>query len=280
MTAMKTRKPVARKAAAKPAEPQRELDWAKMIEIALTLPGSTGDTYCRFYEYSFTNQILLALQGVREPVATYKRWTELGRQVQAGSKAYRIIRPIVIKSKTEIDEQGKPRTFGRFKEVPCLFTVSQTDGDPLPPVEPKGWDLQAAHAALGVAQVAYSSTDGNTQGYSKGKAYALNPVAVDPTHTTFHELAHIVLGHTDDDGLAEYVHHRGRFEFEAETTAFLVLHELGLLTDEQASHTRAYIQGWLGREKPGEVSIRKIFGAVDKILKAGRPAKAEAAVAS
>jgi antirestriction protein ArdC len=267
---------------AKPQVPQRELDWTKMIEVALTLPGSTGDTYCRFYEYSFLNQILLAMQGVREPVATYKAWQSLGRQVRFNEKAYRIIRPIVVK-RTREDAQGEEHevAYRRFKEVACLFAVSQTDGDELPPVEPKGWDLPAALAALNVEQVPYESADGNMQGYSSERTFAINPVAVNPTHTTFHELAHIVLGHTTADKLALYIAHRGVFEFEAEATAYLVMHELGLLDEAAASHSRAYIQGWLsGHEAPSDAVIRQVFQAVDKILKAGRPAKVEKDVAA
>jgi hypothetical protein len=36
---------------------------------------------------------------VREPVATYKRWQAIGRQVLKGSKAAEIVRPITITRK-------------------------------------------------------------------------------------------------------------------------------------------------------------------------------------
>jgi len=52
---------------------QRAIDWAKIIDTALTAPGNVGTTYSRFYEYSFLNQMYLLMQGVQEPVATYKR---------------------------------------------------------------------------------------------------------------------------------------------------------------------------------------------------------------
>ncbi|TMD69892.1 MAG: DUF1738 domain-containing protein, partial [Chloroflexi bacterium] len=76
---------------------QRTIDWGKVIEEALTAPGNLGDTYNRFYQYSFFNQMLLRLQGVNEPVATYKKWQELGRQVLKGSRAKEIVRPIFAK---------------------------------------------------------------------------------------------------------------------------------------------------------------------------------------
>src|SRR6476661_3022552 len=40
--------------------------------------------------------------------------------------------------------------------------------------------------------------NGNVQGYAKGRAIAINPLAHMPAKTTFHELAHIELGHTSE----------------------------------------------------------------------------------
>lgn len=37
----------------------RAIDWQGLIDEALTAPGSIGNTYNRFYEYSFLNQIYL-----------------------------------------------------------------------------------------------------------------------------------------------------------------------------------------------------------------------------
>lgn len=176
----------------KPTSTSRDIDWMKLIQVALDTPGSVGDVYNRFYEYSFLNQMLLRSQGVHEPVATYKRWQRLGRQVLKGSKAFAIVRPIVIEKKNDDGEIEDKLT--RFKPVKCLFGVSQTDGADLPPVEVRGWDLGQALQRLDVHQTAFDHLDGNTQGYSIGREFAINPVAVDPTRTTFHELGHIVLG--------------------------------------------------------------------------------------
>jgi hypothetical protein len=57
------------------------IDWRATLAEALAAPGSLGNTYTRFYNYSFLNQVRLMMQGTFEPVATYKRWQELGRQV-------------------------------------------------------------------------------------------------------------------------------------------------------------------------------------------------------
>src|SRR4051812_16570665 len=108
-------------------EGNRELDWQRLIETALATPGSVGDVYNRFYNYSFLNQMFLLMQGVVEPVATYKRWLGLGRQVMRGSKAHAIVRPIVIEKKDDDGEMSDKRL--AFKVVRCLFGVSQTEGD-------------------------------------------------------------------------------------------------------------------------------------------------------
>src|SRR4051812_28993947 len=102
------------------------VDWDRLIETALTAPGNVGNVYNRFYRYSFLNQMLLMTQGAAEPVATYRRWLTLGRQVKRGSKAYAIIRPVVVKPGDDA-EQSDRRVY--FKVSNCLFTVSQTEGD-------------------------------------------------------------------------------------------------------------------------------------------------------
>lgn len=57
--------------------PERKIDWKQLMDEALTMPGNMQGMYDRFYPYSFANMILLRLQGVREPIATYKRWQRL-----------------------------------------------------------------------------------------------------------------------------------------------------------------------------------------------------------
>ena len=119
---------------------QRAIDWGKIIETTLDMPGNVGNVYNRFYNYSYANQTLLWMQGAREPVATYKRWQALGRQVMKGAKAYEIIHPIFAK-KTEDDEE--PVIIG-FKAARRIFTYSQTEGEDFPPVELPEWDIDTA----------------------------------------------------------------------------------------------------------------------------------------
>jgi hypothetical protein len=263
-------------------ETPHRLDWEQLLDEALTASGSTQGIYDRFYPYSFLNRIFLRMQGVHEPVATYARWKALGRQVLKGSKAKEIIRPILVHVQHGEHEDGKggeerepeDRVIG-FKPVRCIFTVSETEGaDPPPPMQLPAWDLHAALNTLGIRQVPFDELNGNVQGYLSGVEIAISPVAVHPEKTLFHELGHVVLGHTLPHALGAYQAHRGIMEFQAESMAYLTMHELGLLDEQSAGASRGYIQEWLDHERPPDQAIQQVFTATDRILKAGRLAVA------
>ena len=244
-----------------------KIEWNDMIEEALTVKGSLGNVYNRFYSYSFLNQLLLNMQGVCEPVATYKSWQSLGRQVKTGSKAKEIIRPITLK---EDKDDPKSKTFTAFKSVRCIFGLSDTDGVNLGEPELPEWDKTKALEELEIKEVPFEMTDGNTQGYSFKRNIAISPIAVFPVKTMFHELAHILCGHTEEQPAHHDASTRNVQEFQAECVAFIVHNELGLGTEENNSESRAYIQGWLKSQKPNDREIRKVFSTVDKILRAGK----------
>ncbi|HET8908329.1 MAG TPA: hypothetical protein VFN11_15340, partial [Ktedonobacterales bacterium] len=211
---------------------------------------------------------------------SYSRWQSLGRHILKGSRAKDVIVPVLIKEPAPDEEPAEDETLEErrervarligFKVVRAVFALSDTEGADLPPAPVPGWDLQKALDKLGIKEVPFESTDGNLQGWSHGLEYALNPISVHPNKTRFHELGHIVLGHTMPHRHGEYVLHRGLMEFEAEGTAYLVMNELGLLDDETASHSRGYIQHWIQDERPPETSIRRVFRAAEAILKTGR----------
>lgn len=94
---------------------------------------------------------------------------------------------------------------------------------------------------------------------------ALNPLKY---KTRFHEMAHVVLGHTEEFTMTETAETpRDIREAEAEGVAYILCTLLDLPGQAESRH---YIQSWLdGRELP-EKSARKIFGAADKIMKAGQ----------
>jgi hypothetical protein len=245
-------------------------DWPGLLESVLTVEGSTLGIYNRLHRYSMGNRALLMYQGVTpQPVATYQGWQAVNRQVKRGAKARAIIRPITVKIHDKLDENGNPRVVQRFKLVNAIFPICDTEGEPLPDIETPVWSRERAIGALGVRQVEFASFDSNTQGYSIGNTFAINPTAPYSELTTLHELAHIVHGHTTPQGLEEYQLHRGVMEFEAEGSAFLALNELELITPETASISRGYCQGWMKGHLPTDGTVRAIFKTTDRIVTAG-----------
>lgn len=242
---------------------------AELLETALKLPGRAGETYSRFRTLSLGNQALMMMQSqIIEPQETYKGWLALNRQVKKGSRAKAIYVPMFRKE--EKDNGDEEKRLSGFKLVNCMFGVSDTEGDDLPEYEPQTWSKELALGALAIREVAYESLDGNSQGYSKGKEFAINPVAAYPFKTMQHELSHIVHGHTTEERLQEYRVHRGMYEFEAEGSAYLIMNELGATDQFDADESRHYIQSWLRGQEPDEKSIRGVLSTADKIIKAGK----------
>jgi hypothetical protein len=279
MATKTTRKrPAANKAAAAPAQ---EIVWAELLNQALTMPGKLGNTFNRFYEYSFLNVIWLMVQGVQEPCGPYGLWQKLGRQVSKGSKAKTVLHPVfAIKRDKEtgkpvLDSNGKQQRFViGFRPKSTVFVYSQTEGEELSIPELPEWSLEMALKALDIKQVPFKETNGNVGGYSIERKIAINPVSNCPLHTSFHELAHVVLGHTSKDELKDYQEHRGMKEFEAEATAYLLMNELEVTEKGfDLAESRAYIQNWLAGAEVPDKNIRRVFTATNTILKAGRPVR-------
>lgn len=253
-------------------------DWNDLLDQMLNVEGALGNTYRRFYNYSTSNIAFLLMQGCPiEPIATYEGWKRIGRQVtQKG--AYYIRRPILIKTGERDEVTGEDKKIQRFTPVKSIFPISMTEGESLPEIELPEWSRSRALAALAIREVAFEHIDGNTQGYSVDRDIAINPAAAFPEKTFFHETGHVLLGHTTADAHEDYKRHRGMKELGAEAVAHLVTNELGLLTPEMASVSRAYIQTWAQGEKPSPAEVRSYFKAADQALEAGRPVVAELSV--
>jgi hypothetical protein len=72
--------------------------------------------------------------------------------------------------------------------------------------------------------------DGNIQGYAKNRQVAINPIAEQAESTLFHELGHIVLGHTAEGSVnsdSKDRTPRDIRELEAECVALLCCESLG-----------------------------------------------------
>lgn len=253
--------------------------WAEILRKAVTEPGVISTAFTRFHSYSVRNQ-LLALFQCREraiepgPLATYARWKDVGRYVRKGEKALTLCMPVRcnVPAKDGDDQEGEREdaTYTCFVYCPHWFVLSQTEGREYVPEALPGWDATKALASLNVDWVPFALMDGNVQGYAKGRTVAINPVAEQPESTLFHELAHIVLGHTSEGTLASDSKDRTPRdvrELEAESVALLCCESLGL---PGAAESRGYIQSWFTGNEVPERSAQRIFTATDTILKAGR----------
>jgi hypothetical protein len=255
-----------------------------LLNRALTEPGVISRAYTAFHGYSIGNQLLALVQCAERgippgPIATFMGWTDKGRYVRKGAKAIVLCMPVTCKRKPTADrrdndqgDEGKPETFTRFIYRPNWFVLSQTEGQAVEPAPVPGWDQARALDTLGVVEEPFSLTDGNCQGYARQRTIAVSPVAELPDKTRFHELAHVVLGHTSeaDAGLTDSdITPRSLREVEAEAVALVCLEALTL---PGADHCRGYIQHWnerRGAEPIPERSAQRIFKAADQILKAG-----------
>lgn len=251
--------------------------WADLLTEAVKVPGKVHDCYHAFHGYSVGNCFLAAMQcAERElplgPIATYRGWQDKGRQVKGGEHALSLWMPVMVKERERSDtgelvETGDLKTVFVFK--PRWFVYAQTDGEPIDLSATVGdWSLDMALVGLGVERIAYDLPSGNAQGYASEKSIAINPVAVNPLKTSLHETAHVILGHTDQEGRIVDGERltRSIVEVEAEGTTLIVSDALGLPGQE---YSRGYIQNWLNGEEIPEKSARRIFAAADRILKAG-----------
>jgi antirestriction protein ArdC len=263
-------------AATQPTERQNDIQFRQLLEEAVSKPGTLMKAYSLFWNYSLGNQILALIQANNRgvplgPIASFNRWKELGRHVKRGEKAIELCMPVTCKR--TVKEQGEDGTeaemeitFKRFVFRRNWFMLSQTDGAEFQLPAIPAWDRARALQTLNVEEIPFEMMNGNCQGYAKGRQIAINPIAQMLAKTTFHELAHIELGHTSEAIHDSESTPRNLREVEAESVALLCLESLGM---DGAEYCRGYIQNWLSGATIPERSAQRIFAAADKILKAG-----------
>jgi len=270
-------------------------DWSKLLVDAVHTPGIVSSAYQRFWNYSIGNQLLALfecmLRGLTPgPIHTFRGWMEIGRHVKKGEKAITLCMPVTVKRKrreklsslavvtgsardgpTPDADSNKESTesITVFTYKPRWFVLSQTDGADYMPTELPAWSESQSLRALNIERVEFDYTNGNCQGFARLRQVAVSPIAVSPHETLFHELAHVVLGHTvegmfeDHDQTPKNIR-----EVEAECVALICCESLNL---PGAAECRGYIQHWLQDQKIADRSAQKIFKAADTILKAGYP---------
>lgn len=251
-------------------------DYEKLFHEALKSNGKLLKGYSNFHRYSFSNQFWAMAQMIWagleiSPIATYKKWQELGRQVKKGSKALTLYMPIQIKGeKADGTEEKKTVFVARNK----WFALSQTEGDDNSEelqdyLKGTNFDWELALKELNLEKIPFDLVAGNVQGFARKGQVAVNPLAEFPVKTLIHEIAHNLL-HLEQDG--EFIDggttERSIKEVEAEGVALFVSLALGL--EKHIPYCVGYIKNWLQVEEIPADSIKKIFRAANKILRAGQ----------
>ena len=228
-------------------------------------------TQAAFHNYSFNNAFWLLLQGVTREVnvsrcAGFQTWKKLGRFVRKGETSFKVLAPCTYKREVEKSDGSIEEKSGvcGFRIV-SVFDVSQTDGAELPEVCTKlqGQDetaretfvkLAAWSAARGV-QVTRESAKGANGFYSRVESRIVVESTlsdIQALKTLAHEVAHSIL-HSTDEGDS-----RETKEVEAESTAFVVLHALGV---NASDYSFGYIATW---SKGSKEAVRAVAGRVQK----------------
>ena len=248
-------------------------NFSQLLADAVTQEGVLSAAYEAFHDFSIGNQMLAYSQCKARDIplgaiATFNDWKKLGRMVKKGEKAIALVQPVTINRKDAAGNKTDD-VFTLFTLKNRWFVMSQTEGDEFAaePVVPQ-WDKARALEALNITEIAFSMADGNCQGYAKGTEIAINPVAALPHKTRFHEIAHVVLGHTKESRMDDSeTTTRDIREVEAESVAYILC---SLLNLDGLTESRGYIQHWLGSNKIEDKSAQRIFAAANKILAAGK----------
>lgn len=197
------------------------------------------DNGMNLHGYSFNNLILAWLQYPRvSMLAGFKKWQSLGRMVNKGEKAIKVLAPLTRKVRDkESDEDAVVISGWRYVNV---FDVSQTDGE----------ELEFGHSDKVTGDICFESVKNISPlpvvveyaGTSNGNV-TKDRILVSPKEneaamvaTLVHEIAHYKLGHLDCDLDKETK------EVEAETVSYIVTSYLGFKNGK----SKYYIGSWNG----------------------------------
>lgn len=256
-------------------------------------------TMSKFYNYSFNNTVLIALQRPEAIlVAGYSAWQKnFHRQVKKGEKGIQIIAPSQRKEKELVEKfdpetnepilgpDGQPETevvehvVSDFRVV-RVFDISQTYGEPLPElaipdltgqVQNFPLFLQAVKD-LSPVPIRFGETEGEAKGYYSNKKKEI-VVKEDMSEsqtikTLIHEIAHAKLHDREVlEQTGEEKDQRTK-EIEAESIAYTVCQYFGLDTSD---YSFPYIAGWSDNLKMWELrtfmdAIRRTAGEFIKEL--------------
>lgn len=249
------------------------------------------DTMGKFYNYSFNNTMLIAMQ---KPDATliagYQAWQKkFERHVKHGEKGIRIIAPAPINKKEELekldpvtlepmlDERGKPIIEEVEVRVPSfkvisVFDVSQTEGKELPDIvadeltgEVENYEVfMQVLTETAPVPIGYEEISDGAKGYyhleEKRIALQKGMSEIQNIKTAIHEIAHAIL-HDADLNKSEYGEQKDRKtkEVEAESIAYAVSQHYGIDTSD---YSFGYIAGW-----SSDKELKKLKSSLETIRK-------------
>ena len=202
----------------------------------------------QFHAYSFFNSsLILAQLPEARLMAGYRAWQKVGRQVQRGERGITILAPLLRRDPNDPDRH----VLTGFRNVK-VFDISQTTGDAIPltprpqPLLDTPEDLQRLRGH-DQRLIAWCANEGLTVTFDLQHPHALGAYRAHDRQITLrpglsqlqafktlvHEIAHHLLHQGPD--------RRDTAELEAESTAFLVCHALGI---DASSYSFAYLAGW------------------------------------
>jgi antirestriction protein ArdC len=224
----------------------------------------------RFHRYSLHNVLLIASQKPNASyVAGFRTWNQLGRFVKKGEKGILILAPIVRRTVEKEEQAEETSTSIAGFRAAYVFDVSQTDGKELPQIgnvhgdpQQHSGHLRSFAEARGIA-VEYSEHIAPARGISCGGKITLLPgqSPAEEFSTLAHEIAHELLHRGDRRNATS----RRIRETEAEATAFVVCHGIGLETGSAACD---YIHLWNGDAQFLTESLAYIRQAASQMLAA------------
>jgi hypothetical protein len=231
-------------------------------------------------KWSLRNRVIAMINGTGD-ARGFRQWESVGRNVIKGKRAFYILAPLLIKSKTERDKDGKPRMICiGFKGIP-VFRAEDTEGDPInyPKHELPAHPLSEVAEAWGI-DIKTAGFSGHAYGWTDGdNAITLCTPA---ERTFFHELGHCADARTHklkggQDPVQEIV-----AELVAATLARLVGREM-----PNDGRSKGYIQGYASKlypklseadamRKACERVLARTCKAVEAILKAANATEVKA----
>ena len=223
----------------------------------------------RFHHYSPSNVMLILMQNPHATrIAGYETWRSMGRQVRKGEHGIVILAPAGAPAITTVGDDGIETTTAgpchHFRAA-SVFDISQTDGEPLPPLpidDPRAEDpadlygrLVALATAKGHPVTETPTLTGDTHGYIDTTTGAIVILAslspAQKARTMAHELAHAILHVEPANDTTEHAIR----EIEAESAAYIVAHVHGL---QAGGYTFPYFSTWAASTKNSQATFGRI----------------------